>query len=315
MKLKYKLALFALLCSVLPLLGVSTLAFEAARDSLRDLVQAELLAVAAREQSRLQRALDESLANLKHWSNLSIMQDVLSDDEEGDAQRELLRLKRDYPVFTELMALNDNGIVVSTTSDRERCLAVGMDDYLSKPVQSHQLRNTLQGWLASQNEKSCAADTRDLPVVDGVFESKPPAVAPGAHHLLHALESSTLDPTVLADIRALGGDGGARFLRRVVDAFADGTKEDLQRLQTAIAAANAEEAREAAHRLKASSGTVGARHLASLIDLEVIVHRQPVASSSRSQWRIERRRAYEASFFHARCPKSRACGRRQRVRT
>ncbi|MDH3451521.1 MAG: ATP-binding protein, partial [Gammaproteobacteria bacterium] len=115
--MKYKLVLFALSCSVLPLLGVSTLAFEAARDSLRDLVQAELLAVAQQEQSRLQRALDESVGHLRNWSNLSIMQDVLIDDEEGDAQRELLRLKQSYPVFMELMALNENGIVVSTTSD------------------------------------------------------------------------------------------------------------------------------------------------------------------------------------------------------
>lgn len=33
-------------------------------------------------------------------------------------------------------------------SDRRRCLAAGMDDYLSKPVQMAQLRGLLEKWLS-----------------------------------------------------------------------------------------------------------------------------------------------------------------------
>ncbi|MDH3713281.1 MAG: response regulator [Gammaproteobacteria bacterium] len=143
MKLNYKFALFALLCSVLPLLGVATLAFDAARASLRDLVQAELLAVAQQEQSQLQRALDESVGHLRSWSNLSIMQDVLTDDEEGDAQRELLRLKHSYPVFQELMALNENGIVVSTTSDMLEGAVMSMAPEFTLPRQGTPYRSAV----------------------------------------------------------------------------------------------------------------------------------------------------------------------------
>ncbi len=46
--------------------------------------------------------------------------------------------------------------------------------------------------------------------------------------------------------------------------FADVVKQDLQRLQTAVASDNAEEACQTAHKLKGSSGAVGARHFASL---------------------------------------------------
>ncbi|MBD2189563.1 PAS domain-containing hybrid sensor histidine kinase/response regulator [Pseudanabaena mucicola] len=34
------------------------------------------------------------------------------------------------------------------TEDRDRCLAIGMDDYLSKPIRKHQLKEILERWIA-----------------------------------------------------------------------------------------------------------------------------------------------------------------------
>jgi hypothetical protein len=44
------------------------------------------------------------------------MQDVLTDDEEGDASKELKRFQKQYPDFAELVALNIDGVVVASVT-------------------------------------------------------------------------------------------------------------------------------------------------------------------------------------------------------
>jgi CheY-like chemotaxis protein len=45
--------------------------------------------------------------------------------------------------------------------DRERCLAAGMDDYLSKPIRSDDLARILRRWLPSHNRTSPAPTATD----------------------------------------------------------------------------------------------------------------------------------------------------------
>jgi CheY-like chemotaxis protein len=120
--------------------------------------------------------------------------------------------------------------------DRERCLAAGMDDYLSKPLRPRELDAVLERWLGAAPQSPAA----------------PPAEATGAEALV--------DETRMRVFR----DDYPEIVEQLVDLFVDSTPPLLEELREALAAGDAEAARRAAHKLKGSCQNIGARRLAGL---------------------------------------------------
>ena len=60
------------------------------------------------------------------------------------ATREIRRREGEFNLHTPIVALTANAL----EGDRDRCLAAGMDDYLSKPIKIEQLRTVLERWAA-----------------------------------------------------------------------------------------------------------------------------------------------------------------------
>ncbi len=135
-----------------------------------------------------------------------------------------------------------------------RCLAAGMDDYLSKPMQLADLRVMLDKWLP-----------RPTPSPES------PALAATT-----AADGEAVDPKALSDM--LGIDDGAVLARFYADFLRSGS-EVASQLQAAHMAGNDEQVGRLAHKLKSSARTVGAHALADCCQaLEQASHAKDPAS-------------------------------------
>jgi signal transduction histidine kinase/CheY-like chemotaxis protein/HPt (histidine-containing phosphotransfer) domain-containing protein len=133
--------------------------------------------------------------------------------------------------------------------DRERCLAVGMDDFLPKPLRVEALRAALDRWLAP------------LAVIPG------PAGVDGAGPSFPAEGDASVDRKAIEAIRALergGGQGSQGLLGRLIDLFAQSAPELIARFRGAVGRGDASEAQTAVHTLKSSSANMGAMKLSAL---------------------------------------------------
>ena len=132
--------------------------------------------------------------------------------------------------------------------DREQCLACGMDDYVSKPVDPEELFAALKRWGQPAPVGANVPAAKALPAL-----APPPAI--GA-----ALTSEKLP---VLDVERLHRScaGKATLERRIMAETLRLTPAILERLSAAASAENAERSRFEAHTLKGSSRTLGAEAL------------------------------------------------------
>ena len=133
--------------------------------------------------------------------------------------------------------------------DRERCLAAGMDDYLSKPFSKADLHALLSRWLAAG--KPAAAD-HSAPVPVGHADVREEAV-----------DADTIDETVLDRLAALQRPGKVGVVEQVVGLYLDDSGRALVTLREALSRHDLAAATQQAHNLKSSSGHVGATGLST----------------------------------------------------
>ena len=136
--------------------------------------------------------------------------------------------------------------------DRDRCLACGMNDYLSKPFTMVQLRNIIFKWL----------QTAESYEGDGAEVSDP--AAGETDNLEMPAEEALLDLDTLNSIRAIQAPHAPDILGKLLEIYLTRTPEMITQLHTAIGETNHEDVRDLAHSLKSASGSIGARKIFEL---------------------------------------------------
>lgn len=149
-------------------------------------------------------------------------------------------------------------IVAMTASalagDRERCLAVGMDDYLCKPFTLDTLRDFLHRYVDAARANAGAPTGRRTGAgrIDGAVERTAERAA------------ATIDHDVLRRISAIGGGTSGDLLSRVVGSYLEAAPAMLDALRRAVETTDAKALSAAAHRLRGSSAQLGAARVAEL---------------------------------------------------
>jgi two-component system sensor histidine kinase/response regulator len=129
--------------------------------------------------------------------------------------------------------------------DREKCLAAGMDDYLTKPLGIKEIQTVLLRWLGEMAQRGSKAEKQDERQQNNPEPVETDDCVDGA-----ALDKiAALSPTVLG---------------KVIDLYLGSSPKLLDSMRTAAGSRNTESIRVAAHTMKSASANLGAFALADL---------------------------------------------------
>jgi CheY-like chemotaxis protein/HPt (histidine-containing phosphotransfer) domain-containing protein len=142
------------------------------------------------------------------------------------------------------------------SAEREKCLAAGMDDYISKPVHLDHLSALLEQWIAQPDRRINKLSQPPEP------DSSTPEFPADPTEAI----ASDSPPSINLDRLEEVSRGKPALQRRLLEAFATTATTDTQAIASAIQANDCVKVDRVSHRLKGSSANVGAQGMSALAE-------------------------------------------------
>jgi CheY-like chemotaxis protein len=192
----------------------------------------------------------EALAAIESAPFDLVFMDVMMPEMDGlEATQQIRARQRDrakHPNFKTPMV-----IVAMTASampgDRDKCLAAGMDDYLSKPVRPEDVRTIVERWghaaaasASATSTDSASTTAKMMATTDTPMKDIPPVDLDRFH------EFSEGNPENLTELATL---------------YVQQTTQQLEQLDAAVKSNNAQDIRRLAHSCAGASATCGMRRI------------------------------------------------------
>ena len=179
-----------------------------------------------------------------------VFMDVMMPEIDGLEATRIIRerQKQDLPNYrSRILIIAMTAQAMQT--DREKCIASGMDDYLAKPIRPKDVREVIERW-GSQIKAAPAS----LPPVTPTAAATPPA----------ASDPPAEPPVEMSRLMDLT-DGNAESLRELIELFHKQTRQQLRQIEEATGANQAAEVGRVAHSCKGASATLGMGRLAAVL--------------------------------------------------
>ncbi|MEQ9372459.1 MAG: response regulator [Coleofasciculus chthonoplastes F3-SA18-01] len=190
----------------------------------------------------------EALESLRRKSYQVVFMDVQMPEMDGLEATRRIRAECSSACQPWIIAMTAHAM----QGDREQCLQVGMNDYISKPIRPEALVQALTTYaqvLDQEGRDSITDYSEDVSVPEITSDSS---------------ATPALNRQVLQDLREIAGDDYEGLIAEVIDSYLEDSPPRVQAIRSAIAHDDANALHQSAHALKSSSLTIGATGLAKL---------------------------------------------------
>ncbi len=186
----------------------------------------------------------EVLAAMRETAYDIVLMDCMMPELDGyEAARRIRQLEQERaPGFdrqqpAHIIAMTANAM----QGDSKKCLAAGMNDYVSKPVDIAELRRAIEGWIPPGTTRKSG-----VPAAGPTSDAQTTLVQEKA-------EDAPVDMERLLEVAA----GNAEKMRRLVNIYFKQADEIIPALEQAIQSGAANHVRDLAHKFKGASASLG----------------------------------------------------------